>query len=395
MKTQYVQNFFAIALALLFTCSVFSEEQNSKKLPETKQLMNQMLVELSSLKIYFVSQEKFMDSKNSDTISAHLKEFAKLAQQAHHNPELSTENYKFSGEVLDAHVAEVGRLFKSGNKAFARWQLASTISVCMSCHSQMPTNNRTFIDFQNYKMFSSPFDQAEFLFATRAFDQASFIYDLVIDGYPKNKMSLDQVEGSLDRQLAYFSRIKRNPTEAIAKLKMHQKNKKLPGFLQANLKGWISQFENWEKQTTPDPKSASDQVILDFAKKTIEVKWTSKAMQADNPDLVPYLRVSGILYEYLHLHPKSAATPDILYWLAISDRSISDNFFYSLADLYLKECVVKFPTAPIALSCYKEYEMETIAGYTGSAGTFLPPEVRTELNQIKSILDSKIKMNMH
>lgn len=382
-------------LFFLFGSFALSQEKAALKKPETNQLMNQMLIELSTLKNYFVSQEKFTDPKNNEAISTHLKEFAKLAKEARHNPDLTKENYKFSGEVLDEHIAEVERLFRSGNKAFARRQLASTVSVCMSCHTQIPTNNRAFVDFQNYKMFSSPFDQAEFLFATRAFDQAFFLYDLVIDGYPANKTSLDQVEGSLDRQLAYFSRIKRNPKDAVAKLKLHQKNKQLPGFLKANLKTWIIQFENWDKQVTPDPKIASDKEILDFAKKVIETKWTSSAMQANNPDLIPYLRVSGILYEYLHLHPTAAATPDILYWLAVCERSIDDSFFYSLADLYLKECVLKFPTSPIATSCYKEYEIETIASYSGSAGTFLPPEIRTELNQMKSVLDHKIKLNMH
>ena len=395
MKTKFVGIVFSFIVTALFSSTALTKEELALKKPETNQLMSQMLTELSTLKTFFVSQEKFLDPKNSVVIAAHLKEFARLAKEVRHNPELTKENFKFSGQVLDEHISEVERIFQAGNKSFARWQLASTVSVCMSCHTQVPSNNRAFIDFQDYKMFASAFDQAEFLFATRAFDQAFFLYDLVIDGYPANKMSLEQVEGSLDRQLAYFSRIKRSPKEAMAKLKLHQKNKELPGFLKANIKTWLTQFENWDKQVTPDPKKASEKEILAFAKKIIETKWTDSAIKADNPDLIPYLRVSGILYEFLYLHPHTTATPDILYWLAVCERSIGDNFFYSLADLYLKECVLKYPTSPIAVSCYKQYEMETIAGYTGSAGTFLPPEVRTELNQMKNAMESKIKLNMH
>ncbi len=381
--------------SIIFLSSIaFSKDIVKPKKPETVALMNEMLVELSSLKNYFVSEEKFNDPKNAELITAHLKEFTKLAKETRHNPDLTKENYKFSGAILHENVAEVERLFKTGNKSFARWQLAATVSMCMSCHTQFPAKNRAFIAFQDHKMYSSTFDQAEFLFATRAFDQAFFLYDLVIDGYPKNKASLDQVEGSLDRQLAYFSRLKRNLAEAIEKMKLHQKNKELPESLQTNLKAWITQFKNWEKQVTPDPKTASAKEIVDFTKKIIQTKWTAETMQATNPDLIPYLRVSGILYEYLQLNPKSVATPEILYWLAICDRSISNTIFYSLADFYLKECVIKFPTSAIAPSCYKEYELETIAGYTGSAGTFLPPEVRMELNQMKNLLDRKIKLNM-
>jgi hypothetical protein len=384
-----------LTIFFFITSNVLAAEKTKIKDPQTNQLMFKMLAELSLLKTYFVSQEKFADPKNSKIISDSLKEFTNLAKQARHNPDLLKENYKFSSEVLEEHIAETARLFKSGNKSFARWQLASTVSVCMSCHTQIPTKNRTFVDFNNYKMFTSTFDQAEFLFASRAFDQAFFLYDLIIDGYPKNHITLDQVETALDRQLTYYSRIKRNPTEAIAKIKLHQKNKEFPEFLQTNFKIWITQFEKWKNQTMPDPKKATDKEILEFAKKNIDTKWTSAVLQASNPDLIPYLRVSGILYEYLQLHPKSDATPNILYWLAICDRSINHNFFYSLADLYLKECIVKYPTSPIALSCYKEYELETIASYTGSAGTFLPPEVRSELNQMKKLLENNVKLNIH
>ncbi len=388
---------FTLVIATTITISwgdLKAEPAKKSKLPETRELMEQFLTQLTALKKYFVSEDKFVDPKNSLEISSRLKEFAALAKQTKHDPRLNQENFKFSRYVLEDHIVDTERVFRLGSKTYARWKLASTVSVCMSCHAQMPTANRSFGEFGNFKIFSSEFDQAEFLFATRAFDKAFDLYNKIIDGYPKNKFRPEQVETALERQLAYFSRIKRNPVEAIARMKAHQNNKELPEYLRRNIAAWISQFEGWDKQAIFDPKTATDAQVIEFAKKNIEEKWTSKMMEASNPNLVTFLRVSGILFEYLQMHPQSKAVPEILYWLSICDRSINNTFFFSLADLYLRECIVKHPAHPAAKKCYKEYESETILGYSGSSGTHLPAEVREDLNQLKKLVESGGKVEM-
>lgn len=388
----------ALALISLFSIPTWGVEPVKKSKPlETKELMEQFLLQLVSLKKYFVSEDKFVDPKNSIEISSHLKEFADLAKQTKHDPRLNQENFKFSRHVLQDHITDTERVFRLGNKSYARWKLASTVSVCMSCHSQMPAANRSFGEFGNFKIFSSEFDQAEFLFATRAFDKSFELYDKIIDGYPKNKFQPEQVETSLERQLAYFSRIKRDPKEALVRMKAHQKNKELPEYLRRNVAAWISQFENWDKQAVFDLKTATDQQVIDFAKSNIEAKWNSKMMGASNPKLVTFLRVSGVLFEYLQTHPQSKAVPEVLYWLSICDRSINNTVFYSLADLYLRECIVNYPAQPIAKKCYKEFEEETILGYTGSSGTHLPAEVRADLDRLKKLVDTggKVELREH
>ena len=117
-------------------------------------------------------------------------------------------------------------------------------------------------------------------------------------------------------------------------------------------------------------------------------------LDAIDPSLVNYLRVSGILNEYLLTHPNTKVEPEILYWLAICDRSISNNFFFSLADMYLKECITRYPSAPIAKKCFTEYETQTTLGYTGSSGIHVPPEVKAELKRLKDLVNSGGKLEM-
>ena len=111
------------------------------------------------------------------------------------------------------------------------------------------------------------------------------------------------------------------------------------------------------------------------------------AANTDSPKLVAFLKTSSVLYEYLQTHPKSAIVPDILYWLSICDRAVNNDFFFSLADLYLRECILSYPTNPVAKKCFKEYETETNAAYTGSGGTHIPAEVKLELSRLKELVD--------
>jgi hypothetical protein len=362
----------------------------------TRALMDLFFAEILALEKYFVSESKFIDPKNAPEITAHLKRFSELAKDAVHDPQLAQENFRFSRQVLQDHIAETERVYRLGNKYYARWMMNSTLSVCMSCHTQLPTASRRFEQLGAATVFPSQFEKAEFLFATRAFDKGSEIYNNIIIGYPANKVPIDQVDKAMERQLAYFTRIKRSPTEGIAVLEKYQKAKNLPPYLQKNIAAWIEQFKTWKKEGDGiDPKTASDEQVLSFAKKNLKSELTPTMMKAANPLLVTYLRISGILYEYLQTHPNSKAKPQVLYWLAICDRALNNNFFYSLADMYLRECIVQYPADTIAKKCYKEYEAETILGYSGSSGTHLPPDVRSDLDNLKKLVESGGKVEMH
>lgn len=376
---------------------VFKISPKESTFLQTKETMNKFLQEFTALKKFYASEAEFVDPKNQEEISRRLKNFASLAKQTRHDAMLNHPNFKFSRDVLERHLSETERIFRLGNKSYARWQLASTASVCMSCHTQMPTASRNIQDFKSIDSMKSLFEQAEFLFTTHAFDEAIKLYDRVIDDYPQNKAELQHVESSLERQLAYFSRVTRDPKMAIEKFQNHAANKNLPEHIKVKIQSWLKQFGSWDKQKAPDPKKATEDQILKYARKNIETQWTTQMMDPGNPSLVTYLRVSGILYEYLKNNPTTKATPEILYWLSICDRSISNTFFFSLADLYLKECMIRYPSHPMAKKCYKEYEAEMVLGYTGSSGTHLPDEVKEELLNLKKHVDSggKVQLREH
>ncbi len=380
-----------LALAiLLFTFNpwVWAEEPapSSKTLGTTKELMGKFLSHMQALKGYIVSEDQFIDKKNFGEIDSHLKELSSLSKKAAHDPRLQLPGYRVSRQVLENHIEETERVFRLGNKHYARWMLGSTLSICMSCHTQIPTVSRSLKDFESLETFSTPFDQAEFLFATRAFDQAKPFYEKIIQNYPEDKVNSEQAETALERMITYYARIRRNPEAAVLALEQYQRNTKLPPFLKEDMKIWLRSFKDWNKEPVLNPSSATDSEIIEFASKNLDPKVSGYIMAADNPRAALYLKVSGILYEYLQQHPDSKATPSMLYWLAICDKGLNNNFFYSLGDVYLRECIIRFPQTPTARTCYDEYESETVLSYSGSSGTHLPEDVKIDLGRLKALI---------
>ena len=95
---------------------------------------------------------------------------------------------------------------------------------------------------------------------------------------------------------------------------------------------------------------------------------------------------SGVLSKYLNDNPKSKLVPEILYWLSIAERRLSNTYFFSLSDLYLKDCVRLYPKSKYAKKCYQEYADNIEFGYSGSSGTDIPVEEKQELEQLKKYL---------
>lgn len=213
---------------------------------------------------------------------------------------------------------------------------------------------------------------------------------MIIKNYPSNGVKIDQVETSIRRKLAYFVRIKQDPEAGIKSLKMNGLNKNLPLVIRKNINDWISQLKSWKKVTTPSVETATEEEVRKFVNQLMGPDLNGKS-GFTHERLISYLRVSGFLYTYLGKHKQTEFTGEVLYWLALCDRHLSNDLFYSLSDIYLKDCVRDFSKSPIARKCFDEYKEGVVFSYTGSAGTSIPPEVSAELKELEKLLPSQPK----
>lgn len=373
-------NLFIIILSGLLV-SFFNLAQ--VKSSDVKPTMHALFMNMQKLEPYMVDDIAFKDKKNEKVIKSSLKEMTELVKNAEHfNTIRKSPTFKISAQAIENHFSEILKIYETGNKDYARWQLNSTVPLCMSCHTQAPSKSRKWhLDPKTNNKLSN-FQKAELLFMGRDFDEALEIYDSIINNFPKNKVQASYVEKAMERKVVIFSRVNRNFKEGITSIENNLKNKNLPPYLEENAKAWAALFRIQIRNGFPDPKKANDSEIKKYVDRELKTGLWDDMVEASNPRLVKNLTVSGILYEYLNTNPNSKIKPEILYWLSLCDRQIKENLFYSLADLYLKECMNEYSKNPIAKKCFDEYKENTLLSYTGSAGTDLPEDVKKELDDL-------------
>jgi len=349
-------------------------------------VMSEFSVHLLDLETFTLSRDKFNDPKNSPLITEHLKKMIELSKKVSHTDKVQNNmGLKFSRDLLEQHLTETERVFRLGNREYAHWMINTTVNICLSCHTQMPGIERHFDTLGAKEKKISPFEQAELFFTFRSFDKAIEIYDDLIKGYPKNGIKIDKLETAIRRKLSYYVRVKQSPEDAINSLKKNILNKNLPLVVRKTLNNWSVDLKSWNKIPTPNIKSATEDEIRIFVKKLIGNEMDSK-LTFNNEKMTGFLRVSGFLYQYLSENTKNNFTGEILYWLALSDRRLSNDLFYSLADIYLKECIRDYSKLPIAKKCFDEYKDGILFSYTGSSGTNIPADVQAELKGLEDLI---------
>jgi len=371
-------------ILISFVCivSMNLSAQNSKREEKSSNLqptMHKIFYNMQELLPYMADEEKFVDPKNDKFISDKLKESSELMKSARHANELNSPTLKISREVLENHFAEMNRVFRLGNKSFARWQLNSTVPLCMNCHTQSPSASRHWDLAELTKGATSNFNKAELLFMGRDFDGALKMYNEITRRFPENKAKIMDVEKSFERKVVIFSRVRRDFQGGIKNLNDDIKeNKNLPEYLVKNINAWIALFRIQLREGYPDPLKSNDKIIQKYVTTELKNNLWDDMIDASNPRLVKNLTVSGILFEYLNTHPNSQIKPDILYWLAVIDKQLQETLFYSLSDLYLKQCMMEFTKHPTAKKCYDQYKLNMILAYSGSSGTHLPGDIKKE-----------------
>lgn len=373
-----------VFLIVCLSVTSYASDKAEKSKP-VQPTMHKLFNKMQELVPYMVDEEKFNDPKNSRFIEKSLKEMKDLAKDAKHAEEIKTTTLRISQKVLEDHFADIERVFRIGNKNFARWELGSTVPLCMSCHTQSPSASRNWDIIDITRGNLDDYQKAELLFMGRDFDDALKYYDAVISGYPENKIPVQQVEKALERKVVVFSRTKRDFDAGVKSLQANLKNKKLPESFVKNIEAWIGLFRIQKRNGFPNPKKSNDKDIQKYVERELKRGlWDdmADARNVTNPRLVKNLTVSGVLYEYLNTHPDSKIKPDILLWLATCERKLQDTLFYSLADMYLKECMNEFPKHPTAKKCFDEYKDNTIISFSGSGGVFLPNETKKELKEL-------------
>ncbi len=379
--------FFKLTLLLaVLINTAFAQETKT----EAKKIMDNVYNSFTKIIPYIYSDEKKLESLKNDQGSKadlikNLTDISLFFKNARHVEYFQRPGFRPSLETINIHIDETLNSVKNNNYPFAQKRMKALTSLCISCHSQLSETAAENVFGNAIKKakrenFESDFSYGNYLFLVRRFSESEKFFDASIKDALKTHND-NELYPSLRRILSIHTKIEFNPKSAEKFISQYLKDDNLPLLAQEQIKIWNKSLTKWKNFKPKKVKSISH-FIQTYLAPLEENK--NKMMSGEND--VTLLVASGVLSKYLNDNPKSKIVPEILYWLSIAERRLSNSFFFSLSDLYLKDCIRLYPKSPYAKKCYQEYADNIEFGYSGSSGTDIPAEEKQELEALKSFL---------
>jgi hypothetical protein len=298
-----------------------------------------------------------------------------------------TRTYGISYDVMQQYLTEIDTALKEKKYKIAQTKLKAVPAVCITCHTQDNNHNKLFKNV-NTKQFTNQFDLAEFYFATRNYEKALESYNKFLNKPDKTTDTENDINTSLEKILVIYAQIYKNPALGAQKLSQYLSLTTLSQSAKLAVQEWVkglNEIADKMKNEKNFQGNAARHFVSDYVKylqRNNNFNFTSEK------EKVYFVMLRGWLYEYLNSQPDPEEIPIILYWLAQCDRALNSHFFYSLADLYLKECMLVYPQHPYAQKCFRTYKEYIEFSYSGSSGMDLPSDVKNELENLREIIEN-------
>jgi len=300
-----------------------------------------------------VAQREF-SAKETEQVSQALSKLSDLFRAAKPFIDVKPDGYQISYEFVSQYLTIVKTELKTSGIDSVRSQLYALGEICISCHTQ-DTTLRTLFSGTTRKDFSSDYAFAEFNYMTRNYDDAVKYYDeYLMSSKPKTELDIIQ---PLQRIVTIYIQIRNELRDGLNLLKKYTSLKQHTPETRAEVENWIIGLEGLESDGVSNLAVDKYETLQTYIDKYLgAVEKNSQYTQFTAKEEVARVWLRGQLYHYLNKQPSENEVPMLLYWLSVADRSVAYNYYFSLADLYLKRCVLKYPKHPYAQRCFDEYK---------------------------------------
>ncbi|MCG6970256.1 MAG: hypothetical protein LJE85_10860 [Gammaproteobacteria bacterium] len=347
--------------------------------------MTQLGNTISGLFPVFLNEISFDNPENEKIIDEGIERIVSLIKTAGPHFNQRSKPSQISYDILAENLRETQRAIQAGNRHYAQNLLIEVVSICTSCHTQ-DDKQRTLFHGKRRDAFSSDFEYAEFNFLTRNYETAIDYYDR----YLKSPYSLKPervILTSVKKLLTIYAQVLNEPGRGAAHFNKLIQSGRLPPLVEKNVTEWIKGLEQLQADQASKVTDPSFEELDKYVHQYLgPLNSPGSAIVPTKKQKVYHLWLQGLLYRYFSSEPSPQTVPLLLYWLSINDRATNYSFYYSLADLYLKECMLKHTENYMAKQCFDEYNEYITFSYSGSLGTEIPEEEQRELKRLRDIV---------
>lgn len=352
---------------------------------EVKVKMQEFLNITSKIQPYLLSKDEYLNVKNETEIQNILNQFTQKTQELKNEKMAKNDDMKFRVRQLSETVSEAEQSFKNGFKDYSFWILKSSFNNCYACHTQKSLIS-TQLNFENGNHKASDFSKADYLFLVRNYDQALPLFEKLVIEYPKNKLSVEDLQTSLRKILFYCVRVLHDDVKSIIIYDKLLKNSNLPESNRNTILAW-KKYLSLKKYRIVEELFIKDQKKLEAL--INEREKISDMYNVSEQKMIVDLETSHFLFKLLEQTNDKKLKPWLLYWAAQIDKNYRTSMFDTTAELYLRECIETYKKDPVAKKCFQSFKEMKVAAFTGARGTELPKSVELQINKYEELLNIK------
>lgn len=335
---------------------------------------------------YLTNKELFLKKTNHQFIINKVGDVRNAFRSAKHDALLKEDLFAPSYLIVNQNLDESLKSLKAGNADYAHWRLKELTSLCLDCHTRMPKEYSSRYEMGELtvddKKFSNPYNLGIAQLIVRRTIDAKTSFTKSIDEMIMQK-DLEKMALPFKQMLLIEAKVLKKPKDMVVFIDHYLKKNQLPESLKLTLKTWKKRLLDWDSTDY----LSNDKQLKDFISK--KIKPLKQKASFDEEFDVDTLIISGLLSNYLFYNPKTALAPEINYWIGWSEKHLKREDFFGSGDLFLKQCIKRYPESPTAPSCLDEYKESVEFEFSGSSGTHIPQEIKLEIIELENLIKSK------
>ena len=351
---------------------------------ETRQRMQPIFEAVRFLFPLSLEEERFRDPELRERVLASLELLANSSGDLAGHGQERGASFAFLSRSLSIDARDVHMRYEEGHIREARFLVQQLVETCVACHSRLPSEQSSDLSAQfasELEKAQLPLDQiAKLEYATRQFDLAVVTYEKLLASPDFSPTTLDLM-GHIDDYLELSIRVRREYERPARTLEKFASRDQISPALAGELTHWIRSLRELEKRKPAlDPLEDARQLVADAA--------DPQRFRDERDALVYYLEAGSVLHRYLEGQPTD---PDDLakayYMLGTIETRVGQSFWLSQAEVFLESAIRAAPASDVAVKSYDLLEEFLVAGYTGSGGVQVPPDIQAKLDELRRMLE--------
>jgi hypothetical protein len=368
----------AAALLCLPTAAARGAEAPAAGEP-TRVAMGKIVDSLAFVLPLALSDESFADPAQRQAILDALDALAAEGGRLEGHGKERDLGFTFLSRSLARDTREIRDRFAAGRTAEARFLLLEVSDDCAACHSRLPDRRehpvgRRLADDPRVGALDAD-ERVNFEVATRQFDRALASYEGLFADPARSPSDLD-LRGHFDGYLEVVVRVQDDPGRARRTFSRLAQRQDLNAALRENLGAWIASLRALEGRAPAGAPLAEARALVAQAQDLARYP-------DDRSALVVYLAASGILNRFLATARSASELGEACYLLGLIESRIGRSFWLSQTEFFLEQAILLAPQRAFANDAYELLEEFLASGYTGEAGSEVPPEVRARLDELR------------